>query len=56
MDNNLDIIKCADWVIDPGPDADDKEARLYLLELKKTLRGMNFLSPENFQESILFKK
>ena len=36
IEHNLDVVKCADWVIDLGPEGGDRGGELMLLELQKT--------------------
>jgi excinuclease ABC subunit A len=48
MDNNLDIIKCADWVIDPGPDAGNKGGEVVSVETPEDITRNDFFTPENF--------
>jgi excinuclease UvrABC ATPase subunit len=35
IEHNLDVIKCADYIIDLGPEGGDAEEKLLQLELQK---------------------
>ena len=44
MGNNLDIIKCADWVIDAG----NKEGEVVSIGTPEDIAWNDFFTPENF--------
>jgi len=36
IEHNLDVIRCADWIIDLGPDGDDKGGEIVVVGIQGT--------------------
>ena len=55
IEHNLDVIKCADWVIDLGPDAGDEGGQIVVEGTPETVAACNESRTGQFLKTVLNK-
>ena len=55
IEHNLEVIKCADWIVDLGPEAGDAGGEVVAVGTPEQIAKVRIRTPENSCDSVLSK-